>query len=179
MRQVQMLRYVCCRKVSIVCSRETECGRRCAGVWSTFVHLILSPRRHSASASASVIDLSIADGPAFHVITSRISYAFSLFFDEGVGVFFRLRAANAPSTTMQIDPAALSRTDSGSTPVTTSKSVASTGATTQKSTKALISVPRLDLEPIYTDLKAAIGEKWAEYKQSTALFLLGRSNTSV
>jgi transcriptional coactivator HFI1/ADA1 len=43
----------------------------------------------------------------------------------------------------------------------------------------LISVPRLDLEPIYTDLKAAIGEKWVEYKQSTALFLLGRSNTSV
>jgi hypothetical protein len=39
----------------------------------------------------------------------------------------------------------------------------------------LISVPRLDLEHAYTDLKAAIGDKWSEYKESTALFLLGMS----
>jgi transcriptional coactivator HFI1/ADA1 len=74
---------------------------------------------------------------------------------------------------MQIDPAALSRTDSASTATASSKTAAPGPATTQKSTKALISVPRLDLEPIYTELKAAIGENWAEYKESTTLFLLG------
>lgn len=74
---------------------------------------------------------------------------------------------------MQIDPAALSRTESTSTSVATPK--APSGPANQKYTKALISVPRLDLEPIYTELKAAIGDNWAEYKESTALFLLGMS----
>jgi len=73
---------------------------------------------------------------------------------------------------MQIDPAALSRTDSASATITSSKSTAPNGIT-HKSTKALISVPRLDLEPIYTELKAAIGPKWTEYKEATTLFLLG------
>ena len=75
---------------------------------------------------------------------------------------------------MQIDPAALSRADAASSAIASSKgSAANNASATQKSTKALISVPRLDLEPAYTELKAAIGEHWAEYKQSTALFLLG------
>jgi transcriptional coactivator HFI1/ADA1 len=74
---------------------------------------------------------------------------------------------------MQIDPAALSRTDSTSTPLSTTKPVISTAPPIQKSTKALISVPRLDLEPSYTELKAAIGDNWADYKHNTALFLLG------
>lgn len=73
---------------------------------------------------------------------------------------------------MQIDPAALSRTDSASN---TAKSAAPNTSSTVKSSRALISVPRLDLEHAYTDLKAAIGDKWAEYKESTALFLLGMS----
>ncbi|KAJ8215299.1 hypothetical protein LV158_003181 [Aspergillus fumigatus] len=92
---------------------------------------------------------------------------------------FRLRAARRASASlaiMQIDPAALSRTDSASTATASSKTAAPGPATTQKSTKALISVPRLDLEPIYTELKAAIGENWAEYKESTTLFLLGHLN---
>ncbi|KAL4896290.1 WD40 repeat-like protein [Aspergillus ambiguus] len=80
------------------------------------------------------------------------------------------------SHTMQIDPAALSRTDSTSTAI--SAKGAAPAAPSQKSTKALISVPRLDLEPIYTDLKAAIGDNWAEYKEATALFLLGQLNQS-
>lgn len=76
---------------------------------------------------------------------------------------------------MQIDPAALSRPDSASTSIPSTKSAVPTTPATQKSTKPLISVPRLDLEPIYTELKAAIGDNWAEYKQSIALFLLGTS----
>ncbi|OOF90776.1 hypothetical protein ASPCADRAFT_400506 [Aspergillus carbonarius ITEM 5010] len=91
----------------------------------------------------------------------------------------RLRAARrAPASlaTMQIDPAALSRTDSASTAIASSKNTAPSAPPTQKSTKALISVPRLDLEPIYTELKAAIGDTWAEYKEATTLFLLGQLN---
>lgn len=76
---------------------------------------------------------------------------------------------------MQIDPAALSRTDSASNP---GKSAAPNAPTNIKSSRALISVPRLDLEHSYTDLKAAIGDKWAEYKEATALFLLGHYNQS-
>lgn len=81
------------------------------------------------------------------------------------------RAPASPSA-MQIDPAALSRTDSASN---SAKSAAPNAPTTVKSSRALISVPRLDLEHAYTDLKAAVGGKWAEYKESTALFLLGES----
>ncbi|KAJ5585374.1 Transcriptional coactivator SAGA-type complex Ada1/Tada1 [Penicillium hispanicum] len=83
------------------------------------------------------------------------------------------RRAPASPPAMQIDPAALSRTDSASNPA---KSAAPNATATVKSSRALISVPRLDLEHAYTDLKAAIGDKWAEYKESTALFLLGHYN---
>ena len=72
---------------------------------------------------------------------------------------------------MQIDPAALSRSDSVSNP----KGAVPNGSVSAKTSRALISVPRLELEHAYTDLKAAIGDKWAEYKEATALFLLGMS----
>ncbi|KAK2798221.1 hypothetical protein FQN50_008919 [Emmonsiellopsis sp. PD_5] len=78
---------------------------------------------------------------------------------------------------MQIDPAALTGTNSGSSSsLPAPKSVAPTPVPTQKTTKALISVPRLDFEPIYTELKAAIGIHWTEYKEAIALFLLGHLN---
>lgn len=79
----------------------------------------------------------------------------------------------------QIDPAALSRADSGSAPATATPTATTATATTTKSSTAthkytkVISVPRIDLEPIYTELKAAIGDGWTEYKEATALFLLG------
>jgi transcriptional coactivator HFI1/ADA1 len=79
---------------------------------------------------------------------------------------------------MQIDPAALSRPDSTSAAISSSssssKAVANAASASQKPTKALISVPRLELEAVYTDLKAAIGDNWGEYKHATTLFLLGR-----
>ena len=34
-------------------------------------------------------------------------------------------------------------------------------------------VPRVNLEPIYTQLKAALGEHWAEYKTAVNAFILG------
>ncbi|OJJ04565.1 hypothetical protein ASPVEDRAFT_54703 [Aspergillus versicolor CBS 583.65] len=89
--------------------------------------------------------------------------------------YVRRASASLTSPTMQIDPAALSRTDSASATVTSSKTTAPNGII-PKSTKALISVPRLDLEPIYTELKAAIGHRWTEYKEATTLFLLGQLN---
>ena len=32
---------------------------------------------------------------------------------------------------------------------------------------------RIEIEPIYTSLKANIGEKWTEYKEAVGLFVLG------
>ncbi|PGH11211.1 hypothetical protein AJ80_07216 [Polytolypa hystricis UAMH7299] len=78
---------------------------------------------------------------------------------------------------MQIDPAALTGADSISSSIPPAKPVNTAPATTsQKATKALISVPRLDFEPVYVELKGAIGEHWAEYKEATTLFLLGHLN---
>ena len=75
-----------------------------------------------------------------------------------------------------IDPAALSRQDSISQPSNTlviSKGSSTTTAPSQKAPKASNSVPRIDLEPLYTSLKAAIGDQWGKYKEATSLFILG------
>jgi transcriptional coactivator HFI1/ADA1 len=40
-----------------------------------------------------------------------------------------------------------------------------------------IPVPRVDLEPIYTQLKAALGDQWTEYKAAINAFVLGPSRT--
>ena len=39
-----------------------------------------------------------------------------------------------------------------------------------------ISVPRIELEPIYVQLKAALGEHWTEYKTAVNAFVLGNVN---
>lgn len=79
---------------------------------------------------------------------------------------------------MQINPAALTGTDSASASAPAPKSLPPVQTATQKTTKALISVPRLDFEPIYTELKLAVGEHWVEYKEAVTLFLLGTCLTS-
>ncbi|KAI0383258.1 transcriptional regulator of RNA polII, SAGA, subunit-domain-containing protein [Hypomontagnella monticulosa] len=74
-----------------------------------------------------------------------------------------------------IDPAALSRPSvSLSTP--TLKSITVSAPTSQKVTKTSQIIPaRIDLEPLYTALKSAIGnEQWNVYKESTTQFILGR-----
>lgn len=38
------------------------------------------------------------------------------------------------------------------------------------------SAPRIDIEPLYTALKAQIGDHWAAYKEAISLFVLGRLN---
>ncbi|KAI1140555.1 transcriptional regulator of RNA polII, SAGA, subunit-domain-containing protein [Hypoxylon sp. FL0543] len=76
-----------------------------------------------------------------------------------------------------IDPAALSRPSINlSTP--TLKSITVSAPATQKVTKTSQIIPaRIDLEPLYTALKSAIGnEQWNIYKEATTQFILGRLN---
>ncbi|EQL04142.1 hypothetical protein OCS_00166 [Ophiocordyceps sinensis CO18] len=76
-----------------------------------------------------------------------------------------------------IDPAALSRpTVTLSTPVLSNKALSLNAAGTAKMTKSSQIIPaRIDLEPLYSVLKAAVGsEQWAVYKEAPAEFLIGR-----
>ncbi|KAI8633831.1 transcriptional regulator of RNA polII, SAGA, subunit-domain-containing protein [Xylariaceae sp. FL1651] len=77
-----------------------------------------------------------------------------------------------------IDPAALSSRPSVSLSTPVLKTITVTTPATQKITKASQIIPaRIDLEPLYTALKAAIGiEQWNTYKDSTTQFILGRLN---
>ncbi|KAA8569354.1 hypothetical protein EYC84_001004 [Monilinia fructicola] len=77
-----------------------------------------------------------------------------------------------------IDPAALSRpslTNKSPTPVLPTKSLTAT-TPVQKSAKFNHVPPRIDLEPLYTAVKSAIGENWGVYKESIGLFLMGQMN---
>ncbi|KAF5026174.1 hypothetical protein F66182_1738 [Fusarium sp. NRRL 66182] len=78
-----------------------------------------------------------------------------------------------------IDPAALSRPSvSLSTPILSNKTLAGSTPGAPKIAKSSQIIPaRIDLEPLYTALKAAIGnEQWVRYKESTSEFLIGRLN---
>jgi hypothetical protein len=39
---------------------------------------------------------------------------------------------------------------------------------------AITAAPRVDVEPIYTQLKGMIGENWQLYKQTVAEFVIGK-----
>lgn len=76
-----------------------------------------------------------------------------------------------------IDPAALSRSDSITTANPSSLSLKQVNSVTapssQKASKTVSTAQRIDLEPLYTSLKAAIGENWGKYKEAISLFILG------
>lgn len=75
-----------------------------------------------------------------------------------------------------IDPAALSRPAAGlTTPVLSAKTISVNAPGTLKFPKTSQIIPsRIDLEPLYTALKSAIGpEQWLVYKESTTEFFLG------
>ncbi|KAI1389935.1 transcriptional regulator of RNA polII, SAGA, subunit-domain-containing protein [Hypoxylon trugodes] len=76
-----------------------------------------------------------------------------------------------------IDPAALSR-PSVTLSTTTLKSITVSAQPSQKVPKTSQIIPaRIDLEPLYTALKSAIGnEQWNAYKEATTQFVLGRLN---
>ncbi|KAI1177192.1 transcriptional regulator of RNA polII, SAGA, subunit-domain-containing protein [Nemania sp. FL0916] len=77
-----------------------------------------------------------------------------------------------------IDPAALSSRPSISLSTPVLKTITVSTPATQKITKTSQIIPaRIDLEPLYAGLKAAIGlEQWNTYKDSTTQFILGRLN---
>lgn len=76
-----------------------------------------------------------------------------------------------------IDPAALIRSDTiPQSTSATSVTARPNGITTPlflKTSKSSSVAQRIDLEPLYTNLKAAIGEHWGQYKEALSLFLLG------
>jgi transcriptional coactivator HFI1/ADA1 len=67
-----------------------------------------------------------------------------------------------------MNPADLSITIS---PTLTTKSPATLSTALNKNGK--IPVPRVDLEPIYVQLKAALGDQWTDYKAAVNAFTLG------
>ncbi|KAI9826195.1 MAG: transcriptional coactivator hfi1/ADA1 [Phylliscum demangeonii] len=79
-----------------------------------------------------------------------------------------------------IDPAALSRPSSISQPPSSSipplKPISTAIASAYKPSKVMTFAQRIDLEPIYTALKAAIGEDWVAYKEAVSLYVLGQLN---
>ena len=75
-----------------------------------------------------------------------------------------------------IDPAALSRSDSISQPgsaLSIKKDSATSSLPAPKASKGPTIAPRIDLESIYTNLKAAVGETWPIYKETMTLFVAG------
>lgn len=70
---------------------------------------------------------------------------------------------NPADLTLGISPGSLS-----------SKPIPAPLNTTLKNGK--IPVPRVDLEPIYTQLKGALGDQWADYKAAINAFVLGECN---
>lgn len=78
-----------------------------------------------------------------------------------------------------IDPAALSRSDSVSAafpgPLSLKQPNGVSALPSQKTPKTVSAAQRIDLEPYYTSLKAAVGENFPKYKDAICLFILGES----
>lgn len=78
-----------------------------------------------------------------------------------------------------IDPAALSRSDSVATANPSSLSLSKanniSALPSLKATKIVNTAQRIDLEPLYTSLKGAIGDNWGGYKEAISCFVLGMS----
>ena len=76
-----------------------------------------------------------------------------------------------------IDPAALSRSDFVVTAHPSSLSLSKVNGVsalpTQKAIRTVSTAQRIDLEPLYTSLKSAIGDNWGKYKETISLFVLG------
>jgi hypothetical protein len=77
------------------------------------------------------------------------------------------------SSMPDIDPAALSRPSISTTPILPPKTISASAPIVPKVSKSSHVPPRIDLEPLYTALKSAIGEHWGTYKESISLFVMG------
>lgn len=76
-----------------------------------------------------------------------------------------------------IDPAALSRSETFTQPTSlslgTSKPNGAPIALSVKTIRTTATAQRIDLESLYTCLKAAIGDNWTQYKEAVSLYILG------
>ncbi|KAF2764203.1 hypothetical protein EJ03DRAFT_355980 [Teratosphaeria nubilosa] len=61
-------------------------------------------------------------------------------------------------------------------PTLTNKTLATPQSNGLKNGASRTSIPRVDLEPIYTQLKSALGELWTEYKTAVNAFVCGNIN---
>jgi hypothetical protein len=82
-------------------------------------------------------------------------------------------AFNATLKMADVDPAALLSRPAAisTTPILPPKSITTT-SNAPKLAKVQIP-PRIDVEPIYTALKLAVGEHWPVYKDAVSLFVMG------
>ncbi len=82
-----------------------------------------------------------------------------------------------PDLSMSLNPSELVFTQPALPAAALSSSKAGNAAqqaAQQKAQKASsAAAPRIDLEPLYANLKAAIPEYWPQYKEAVSLFLLG------
>ncbi|KAF2157878.1 hypothetical protein K461DRAFT_290149 [Myriangium duriaei CBS 260.36] len=62
------------------------------------------------------------------------------------------------------------------TPPLSAKALPGSAILPGKNAKLPTTIPRIDTEPIYAALKAAIGEHWTDYKTALSSFLLGKLN---
>lgn len=77
------------------------------------------------------------------------------------------------STTIEtFNPAALSRAASIPVPIQANKTVASSTSKNSKSSNGAVP-QRIDFEPLYTDLKALIGQHWGTYQDALSRFMQG------
>jgi hypothetical protein len=83
------------------------------------------------------------------------------------------------SATMEtFNPAALSRSDSISTSLQASKTVAASSTKNSKNGNGS-AAQRIDFEPLYTDLKSLIGNHWSTYQDALSSFIQGYSSKSM
>ncbi|KUJ15722.1 uncharacterized protein LY89DRAFT_685672 [Mollisia scopiformis] len=75
-----------------------------------------------------------------------------------------------------IEPSLLSRPSISTTPILPPKTISASAPSAPKVSKSYNVPARIDLEPLYTALKSAIGEHWATYKESISLFVMGQLN---
>ncbi|KAH6722217.1 transcriptional regulator of RNA polII, SAGA, subunit-domain-containing protein [Leptodontidium sp. 2 PMI_412] len=76
-----------------------------------------------------------------------------------------------------IDPSALiAPSRISTTPILPPKTISASAPVAPKVSKSNHVPPRIDLEPLYTALKSAIGEHWGTYKESISLFVMGQLN---
>ena len=85
---------------------------------------------------------------------------------------------------VNIDPSAISNRATSSAPggkdgtPAPSKPPPLTTSSGAKGAKPTQVCPRVDIEPLYTALKAGVGENWGVYKDGVSRFVLGKSALS-